>query len=151
MKNGRTLTTLILLLFAGLFGGTVSSSFAASTGTLRVPLAGFKSDRGQVVVKLFLPGDDVPRGPGSRQLTAKIKGGKARVAFDALPHGTYALFAFHDENQNGTVDHNFLGFPKEALGFSNGFRVSLLSGIPDFDDLKFRFDEKHPTETISMH
>lgn len=67
---------------------------------------------------------------------------RAKLAFPDLPHGTYALFLFHDENDNGTVDHNLLGIPTEPLGFSGGFKVSLFSGVPDFDDLKFEFTAK---------
>jgi uncharacterized protein (DUF2141 family) len=126
------------------------SAEAASSGTLRVPLSGFESDRGKVVVKLFVEGDDVPKGRGTKEISAKIVGKKAHVDFQKLPHGTYALFAFHDENENGTVDHNLFGIPKESLGFSGGFRVTLISGIPDFDDLKFRFDDAHTAEFIQM-
>lgn len=126
------------------------SAIAASSGTLHIPLSGFESDRGKVVVKLFVAGDEVPKGRGTREISAKIVGKKARVDFEKLPHGTYAIFAFHDENENGTVDHNLIGIPKESLGFSNGFRVTLISGIPDFDDLKFRFDDAHTTEVIHL-
>tara|TARA_R110000744_G_scaffold111003_1_gene209135 strand:- start:11 stop:385 length:375 start_codon:yes stop_codon:yes gene_type:complete len=32
---------------------------------------------------------------------------------------TYAIFAFHDENENGKLDLNPLKMPKEGFGFSN--------------------------------
>lgn len=35
-----------------------------------------------------------------------------------------------------------VGIPTEPLGFSGGFKVSLFSGVPDFDDLKFEFTAK---------
>lgn len=123
---------------------------AASSGKLHVALSGFESDRGNVVVKLYVKGDDVPKGPGTREISMKIVGKKAGVDFEKLPHGIYAVFAFHDENENGTLDHNLLGIPKERLGFSNGFRVTLVSGIPDFEDLKFGFDKTHTAEVIRM-
>lgn len=130
--------------------GCEREATAASSGKLHVALSGFESDRGNVVVKLYVKGDDVPKGPGTREISMKIVGKRAGVDFEKLPHGTYAVFAFHDENENGTVDHNFLGIPKESLGFSNGFRVTLVSGIPDFEDLKFGFDKTHTTEVIRM-
>ncbi len=55
-----------------------------------------------------------------------------------LASGSYALVVFHDENDNGTIDHNVFRMPKEQLGFSNGFRPGLFAGLPSFEKLEFR-------------
>lgn len=145
------LSPFIICLTCAVSFGVTSSAAPPPSGVLRVPLSGFGSDRGQVVVKLFVEGDDVPKGRGTRRGVSSIQRRTAEVTFKNLPFGTYALFAFHDENENGTVDHNIFGLPKEPLGFSNGFRVTIFTGVPDFDDLKFRFDDRHPSESISLH
>jgi outer membrane protein len=36
--------------------------------------------------------------------------------------GEYALLVYYDENGNGRIDRNFMGIPKEPLGFSNRYR-----------------------------
>lgn len=36
-----------------------------------------------------------------------------------LPKGIYAVAVFHDENNNGKLDKNMIGFPKEGYGFSS--------------------------------
>ncbi len=56
--------------------------------------------------------------------------GTVRIA--GIPPGTYAVQAFHDENDNLVVDRNFMGMPKEGIGFSNDapFRF----GPPRFRD-----------------
>jgi uncharacterized protein (DUF2141 family) len=41
------------------------------------------------------------------------------VVFSNLEPGRYAAIAFHDENDNGKLDQNFLGVPNEPYGFSN--------------------------------
>lgn len=51
---------------------------------------------------------------------AEVPAGGA-AAFEDLPAGRYAVLAFHDQNANGTLDRNFLGIPREPLGFSNGY------------------------------
>lgn len=150
MKRIQICVISFLATWSALTSAGQNRAAAASSGTLHIPLSGFESDRGKVVVKLFVAGGDVPKGRGTREISAKIVGKKARVDFEKLPHGTYAIFAFHDENENGTVDHNLIGIPKEDLGFSNGFRVTLFSGIPDFEDLKFRFADTHTAEAIQM-
>jgi uncharacterized protein (DUF2141 family) len=56
-----------------------------------------------------------------------------------LKYGKYAVSVFHDENGNGTVDHNFLHFPAEPLGFSNDFHLGIFAGLPSFEKLQFEF------------
>lgn len=35
-----------------------------------------------------------------------------------LPNGNYVVAVIHDENNNGVLDKNILGIPKEGYGFS---------------------------------
>lgn len=109
---------------------------------LSVEISGIAHKRGAIVTKLFRRGDDVPRGRGFRELRVQASNPKLSVRFADLAEGQYALFVYHDENDNGTLDHNFIGIPTEPMGFSNGFQVSLLSGIPDFEDLAFGFSKR---------
>ncbi len=53
----------------------------------------------------------------------------------ALAPGTYAFTAFHDENSNGKLDTNFLGFPTEYFGISNITRK--LWSQPEWSEVKF--------------
>ena len=52
--------------------------------------------------------------------TAEVPAG-GTAAFEDLPAGRYAVLAFHDQNANGTLDRNFLGIPREPLGFSRSY------------------------------
>ena len=47
----------------------------------------------------------------------KAKKGKVEHTFTIKP-GSYAIGVIHDENNNGELDYNFLGIPKEGYGFS---------------------------------
>lgn len=69
---------------------------------------------------------------------SSVKDGRAIFAFPPLPAGSYALVVFHDQNDNMKIDHGFTG-PSEPLGFSGDFKISLFSGRPTFDELKFDF------------
>ena len=40
------------------------------------------------------------------------------VVFPDVPDGTYAVFVFHDVNNNNIMDKNFLGIPREGYGAS---------------------------------
>jgi uncharacterized protein (DUF2141 family) len=120
----------------------------AKTGTLTLRMSGFEHDKGPVVAKLFRRGDGAPRGPEFRKLVGSIRSRRATLSFTDLPWGTYAVFVFHDENGNGTVDHNFLRIPIEPLGFSGNFKPSIWTGIPTFDDFKFAFTAKTKPLTV---
>lgn len=48
--------------------------------------------------------------------------------------GEYALVIYHDENGNGRLDKNFIGIPKEPMGFSNRYRPK---GPPVYDRARF--------------
>jgi uncharacterized protein (DUF2141 family) len=106
---------------------------------LTIVAGNFKNDVGNAVVNLFRTHDDLPKTP-FRTMTAKITNGRAVVTFEDVPAGYYAAILFHDENSNGVIDHRF-GFPKEPMGFSNNWRLSLFSGMPTFEKLKFNVGE----------
>ena len=119
-------------------------------GTLRVSIEGLKHARGTVRVYLFKPQDNVMRmKEASLMLTVKPSEAKAVAAFEGLDFGEYALSAFHDENDNGIVDHKF-GLPAEPIGFSNGFRLGLLSGRPTFEKLRILFNKDGETIRIEL-
>jgi uncharacterized protein (DUF2141 family) len=56
-------------------------------------------------------------------------------AFASVAPGTYAVALFHDENDNGKLDTNFVGIPREGVGVSNNKLRSF--GPPTWDDAKF--------------
>jgi outer membrane protein len=52
-----------------------------------------------------------------------------------LSPGKYALVVFSDENDNGLLDKNFLGIPREPFGFANHYWPK---GPPTFDRASFQ-------------
>jgi uncharacterized protein (DUF2141 family) len=69
--------------------------------------------------------------------SVKIQGGSAVCVFHAVPRGTYAISAFHDENRNGKFDRSALGWPIEDYCMSRGARGRLKP--PSFDAAKFDY------------
>ncbi|MCS6974696.1 MAG: DUF2141 domain-containing protein [Cyclobacteriaceae bacterium] len=70
----------------------------------------------------------------------KVTSLNMRLTFNDLPSGEYAFSIFHDINDNGELDTNLLGIPKEPWGFSNNARGTF--GPPDFEAASFRVSEK---------
>ena len=57
---------------------------------------------------------------------------------DDVPAGDIALLVYVDENNNGILDKNFIGIPKESLGISNNYRPK---GPPAFARAAFSVAE----------
>lgn len=126
-----------------------SVSANAQQEDLVIHASGFAHDRGQAIANLFREGDDV-FGKPYVQTTAKIHEDKAMLIFPSMQYGNYAVIVFHDENMNNDLDHNFLRLPSEPLGFSNGFKFSLFSGMPNFEKLRFAFGVGAKQQEISL-
>jgi uncharacterized protein (DUF2141 family) len=139
----RTVMAFVLA-FCG--AAAASPAVAQGAGDLNIQASGFAHARGQAVAKLFLPGDNI-LGPGRWRRNAPITRGVASFHFPKLAAGPYAVVVFHDENTNGEIDHGLLG-PSEPIGFSGGFSLSLVSGMPSFDKLKFEF--RPPSQTLEI-
>ena len=52
------------------------------------------------------------------RIQERVSKGSYQRSFD-IPPGTYAVKIHIDENENGELDTNFLGIPKEQYGISN--------------------------------
>lgn len=77
-------------------------------------------------------------GEGGKPLqcvTGGIQNGQASISFTNIPPGIYAVFLFHDTNNNNRMDKNFLGIPKEGYGSSKN-RLPF-AAAPGFEDNKF--------------
>lgn len=79
-------------------------------------------------------------------LDTSFKGTKSTIVnntctatFEKIPKGTYAISIFHDENNNGKMDTNFMGIPKEDYGSSNNAKGFM--GPPKWKDAKFELNE----------
>jgi uncharacterized protein (DUF2141 family) len=89
--------------------------------------------KGYFLINLFSSKDGFPEKYTKAFRSIKIKptGIKTIYQFDNLPAGNYAVAILADINDNGKMDMNLLGMPKEAFGFSNN--VIGLFGPPSFE------------------
>lgn len=67
--------------------------------------------------------------------TLPATGSMVRLHITELPPGTYAVKVFHDVNDNGKLDTNWMGIPNEPYGFSNDAAGTF--GPPGFKDASF--------------
>jgi len=129
----------------------IGSAFAQNDnrGTLTIKTANFSHDKGQAVIRLFKKDDEL-FGEAFIQLAETIKNGKAVFRFENISFEDYAATVFHDENSNGVLDHK-LGFPNEPMGFSNNWKFTFFSGMPNFQKLSFEFSRQESDHLISIN
>jgi uncharacterized protein (DUF2141 family) len=108
----------------------------AASATLIVEVEGLKDDQGKLHASLYASEEGFPTKPEKalRHVDVPIVAGKARVVFEGLPPGGYAVAAYHDENGNGKLDTGFLGIPTEGLASSNDAKGFM--GPPSFEKAK---------------
>ena len=95
-------------------------------------IQGLESNQGKVCVALFNKPDGFTE-PKKAIHLSRIDAAKGQVSLSLnVPPAKYAVAVFHDENNNGILDRNSLGFPTEAYGFSNNARGRF--GPPNFKD-----------------
>ena len=106
---------------------------APGGATLVVQVEGLKDDQGGVHAALYASEDGFPTKPEKalRHADGKIEGGRARIVFEGIPPGGYAVAVYHDENGNGRLDTGFLGIPTEGLASSNDAKGFM--GPPSFE------------------
>jgi uncharacterized protein (DUF2141 family) len=132
--------------------GSAVSLARSSEGdrTLTVKIEGIRSDKGVTRLALFRSSTGYPGEP-SKALVGKVapvKGGKSVFAIKGLQPGTYAVSAFHDENNNDKLDLNWIGIPKEGTSASNNAKGRF--GPPSFKDASFALSADQMILTIRM-
>jgi len=126
-----------------------STEVVSKNGELTLNIVGIENDDGNVRIALSNSKEDYTnRGSAFRGITSKIQNNKAQIIFKELPFGTYAIKIFHDENDNGKLDTNFLGIPSEDYGFSNNAKGSF--GPASWEDAQFEFNEEKKTIEIKI-
>jgi uncharacterized protein (DUF2141 family) len=116
---------------------------AYSQNNCTVEVSGLKSSKGKCLIYTYTSKKGFPTTKyASSVIMANITDGACTKVLPEMPSGEYAILVIHDENDNGKMDTNFIGMPKEGIGTSNNTKSSL--GPPSFEDSKFRI-ENTPT------
>jgi uncharacterized protein (DUF2141 family) len=108
----------------------------ASQVRLQIEVGGMRSTEGNVTITIY-PDDAAHFLDGAykldrQQLPVTLPVTHACFAFPKP--GFYAVALFHDANNNGHFDTNFVGIPIEGFGFSNN--PTLYVGPPDLDKVR---------------
>jgi uncharacterized protein (DUF2141 family) len=128
--------TLVILLLSMACLCQSPSPLPSGTLSLEVKAHGFRGE-GNAHVLLYAQGQKLKLNcRDCPHQTLSIKQGACRFRFEGLAPGSYAVLVYHDENNNGKLDTNALGMPKEGVGTSNKHQ-----GIPSYKKCAFSLVE----------
>jgi uncharacterized protein (DUF2141 family) len=141
------MVTCLLLVLLSQDAGTAGTA-GAGTVALTVKVENITEVKGKLFVSIYAKADGFP---GKSELALKrdavpVTGTSQVYTFEGLAPGTYAVGVAHDVNDNGKVDTNFIGIPKEPVGVSNDAKGRF--GPPKFEDAKFSLAGD---KTITVH
>jgi uncharacterized protein (DUF2141 family) len=116
-------------------------------GRIEVTIKNIKDQRGSIRVGLFNnEGDFLKKAVDGK--IVKVSGTEAKAVFENVKHGEYAVSVIHDENDNGELDTNGIGIPKEGFAFGNN--AMGMFGPPSFDKAKITVNNQTVTQVIEL-
>ena len=138
-----------MLVRISLAAALIWQSFPAHAETLTVKFTGLRGRGGVVRAMIWKDAAGFPTQPEKSlaQKSAPVAGPEVELSFSGLQRGTYAVAAYLDENNNGTLDLSIFGWPKEPTAASNGARG--LMGPPSFSAAAFEL--KQSSQSIQLN
>lgn len=119
-------------------------------GSLFLAVDNVRLPEGTIWVGIYESEDDFLDREKARLVAVKVTStGQAMIQIPDLVYGkSYALALFHDENDNGELDTNFLGLPAEPWAFSGTLKSSFR--LPRFDEVRFTFERESSSQVLRL-
>ena len=140
MNINSNLCRFLFIILMILTSSNMLSADDNSTCTLTVVISSFQNSEGNAMVAVSNSSESYEQGPEGAfaKKMAKVENALARLVFNDLPYGEYAVSLYHDQNSNGKMDKNSMGIPKEPYAFSNNARG--MFGKPDWEKVSFELN-----------
>ncbi len=144
----RTVRTIAYLLMGMAGQGALADEL---TGIVMVELSGLQGATGNIYIAVY-DSDSTWLGDEAVMhqkvvIAESLDGELVRTELQ-LPLGDYALSAFYDQNDDGELDTNFIGLPKEPIGLSNNAVGKF--GPPSYSDAVFSLGAAPIVQSIIM-
>lgn len=111
------------------------NSFAQNYALI-INVTNIKKAKGTMEIGLFTDTNGFPdEGTQQKKYFFTVNNLSETFEIKNIKKGEYAIAIYHDENEDGKCNRNFIGMPKEPYGFSNNYRPRF--SAPDFDDCRF--------------
>ena len=116
---------------------TLTYTLTSAQGELDITVNNIRKVTGSIMVGLFNNEKDFPKKAAEGKIVA-VTGNSVTITFKDLNPASYAISVIHDENNNGKLDTNLLGIPKEGFAFGNNAIGTF--GPPSFKNAQVTID-----------
>ena len=115
-----------------------------NTISVSVDVSNITQTRGSLRIGIFREGNPFtgPKAKPDFFKVVPINAATTQQVVVGLPAGRYVIAVYHDLNDNGKLDKNLVGYPKEPFGFSKNFRPIL--SAPSFEDCAIEIKDNSP-------
>ncbi|RZS93323.1 DUF2141 domain-containing protein [Aquimarina brevivitae] len=124
----------------------ISNAQESQEHTITITVPNVNNNDGKVLFALYTEDTFMKRAP-IQTAAGEIKNGKTTVTFTNVPQGEYGITCVHDANNNGKMDFEANGMPKENYGVSNN---NMSYGPPSWNDAKFTVNQEDLTLEIRL-
>lgn len=159
----KAIISILCILFLSNCATLDKTSINGGTGPLAevvVHLSGIQNDEGYLLVFMhdnehsYFSDDDINTNDITFFKKLKIPAAppQMKVTFENIPTGSYAVTAYHDEDDDGRVDrmiYPFMGMPSESYGTSNEAFAYFSKG--DFQDALIAVKSPHTEVNIVLN
>ncbi len=139
MRHAFCISLMLLVVLNGI------EAFAQTS--LEIHVNNIKSKKGSIQFALFTTEADYLKNPVQKKII-KSNGNEVTVVFENLQPGDYSLSVIHDENENGELDSNAFGIPKEGFAFGNNALGAF--GPPPFEKTKITIADQNVQQEIKL-
>ena len=140
MKKSIILSAFICLV-------TLCSIQAQETNSLTVTVSNIKTQKGTIMIGLYKDENTFLDKVFKAQKT-DANSTSVTVTFKNIPAGEYGISLFHDKDENGELNTNFIGIPSEPYAFSNNAKG--MFGPAKWEDVKFSVTDKETIQNIKL-
>ncbi|HET8810328.1 MAG TPA: DUF2141 domain-containing protein [Flavobacteriaceae bacterium] len=117
----------------------ILTELVSAQQTVTVTVTNVPNDQGKVLFGLYTEGTFIKAVP-DYSATSTIENHIAKVVFENIPAGEYAVSCFQDQNSNDKFDFEPNGMPAEPYGISNN--AMNMYGPPIWSEAKFSVADK---------
>lgn len=142
MPRRKNLTPIFVLTLV-ITSLTAFDSFAQ--GSLDIKIANVQKNGGKIVVEIYDSKTSWLKTPYRKIVLSTSE--NVQTASFQVPWGKYAIAVYQDLNVNGEADMNFLGIPKEPVGFGNNYKPF---GKPKFESAAIEFKATSRPQEIKL-
>lgn len=116
--------------------------------TVELRISGIRDTKGHILLGIFIDDESFQQEkPFMKKKFPKtgMTNGEMTVVFGLEP-GVYGFSLLDDENEDGKMEYNFIGIPREGFGFSNYYHKALTR--PGFEDFKFELKKNEKAKVV---